>query len=140
MITRPNFTAKEFASLKVLSRPLSQTLERYAISTALLAKHGDGQPFSRGEYETTCQLMAQRVSILSGMTEPEFFEKTLFKNYVDLLKELDFAREEEGGKLVLNRQVGTMAEVAMKLLSTDVRQSIARASQSDLPLEAGKGS
>lgn len=130
-LSRPDPNSNDFLALKMLSRPLGHTLERYAISTALLARHSDGKPFSRELYETTCQLMAQRISILNGINAPEFFEKNIFKNYVDLLKELEFAREEEGGKLTLNRQVGLMAELAMELLSAETRYSIVKSSKPD---------
>lgn len=125
-LLRPDPVTREFIALKLLSRPLAQTLERYAIATALLTKHNDGKPFARTVFEASCQSMSQRVSILSGLSEPEFFEKSLFKDYIDLLKELDFAREDHDGTMVLCREIGALAEVAANLLSADVRQSIAR--------------
>lgn len=126
IISRPDVTSLDFTSLKILSRVLGQTLERYAISTALLAKHADGIPFERAEFEKQCQLMAQRISILNGTNEPEFFDKNLFKNYIELLKEQGIAKETEGNRLLITDEIRELADSAINLLSSDIRQSIRR--------------
>ncbi len=126
MIRRPDVTSKDFSSLKTLGRALGQTLERYAISTALLAQHGDGQPFDRKAFETRCHLMAQRISILNGLNEPEFFDKNLFKIFLDQLKTLGLAAEAEGGRMTVDPKLRAVAEHSMNLLSGDIRQSIQR--------------
>lgn len=125
-IRRPEVTSKDYSSLKTLGRVLGQTLERYAISTALLAQHGDGQPFDRKAFETRCHLMAQRISILNGINEPEFFDKNLFKNFLDQLKALGLASEMADGRMAVDPKLRDVAEHSMSLLSGDIRQSIQR--------------
>jgi glycerol-3-phosphate O-acyltransferase len=133
VLRRPDVTAKEFTSLKIMGRVLGQVLERYAVSTALLGRYAQTArgPLVRKDFETQCQLMAQRISILNGMNEPEFFDKNLFKNYIDLLKDLGLASEDEAGGLIIDARVGAVAAGATKLLSGDIRQSIARFSSSE---------
>ena len=131
-LVRPKAVSREFLALKLLSRPIGQTVERFAISIALLAKHTSGQSFDRKDYESTCQQMAQRVSILSGLNEPEFFEKSLFKHYIDIVKDLGLAHEDSAGQLIVKPEVDAMAEIAITLLSPDVRQSVARSSPSHI--------
>lgn len=125
-ISRPDVTSLDFTSLKILSRVLGQTLERYAISTALLARHADGIPFERAEFEKQCQLMAQRISILNGINEPEFFDKNLFKNYIELLKVQGIAKDSENNRLIVTGEIKELADSAINLLSSDIRQGIRR--------------
>jgi glycerol-3-phosphate O-acyltransferase len=134
VLRRPAFTSHDFTCLKILGRALGHTLERYAISTALLAQHGDARAFKRKDFETQAQLLAQRISILNGINEPEFFDQSLFKNYIDLLKDLNYADEAEGGELTVDPRLRQIAESALNLLSGDIRQSIQR-----LPLADGNG-
>lgn len=127
-VRRPEVTSRDLTSLMILSRALGHTLERYAISTALLARHGAGSHIDRKEFETQCQLMAQRISILNGVNEPEFFDKNLFKNYINLLSEHGFVVEEEGGRMAVAAKTLDLAHTSVNLLSGDIRQSIQRIS------------
>ena len=70
--------------------------------------------------------MAQRISILNGINEPEFFDKNLFKNFLDQLKSLGLASEREGGFMAIDLRLRAVAEHSMNLLSGDIRQSIQR--------------
>lgn len=128
LIHRPEVTSRDLTSLRILSRAVGQTLERYAISTALLAKHGAAGAVDRKEFETQCQLMAQRISILNGVNEPEFFDKGLFRAYIDQIEEQGFATPIEGGKLRIDPRVRDIANNSINLLSGDIRQSIQRLS------------
>lgn len=128
VIRRPEVTSRDLTSLMILSRALGHTLERYAISTALLARHGAGSHIDRKEFETQCQLMAQRISILNGVIEPEFFDKNLFKNYINLLGEHGFVVEEPDGKIAVDPKIKELAQTSVNLLSGDIRQSIQRIS------------
>jgi glycerol-3-phosphate O-acyltransferase len=83
-IRRPDVTSRDLTTLRILGRALGQTLERYAISTALLARHA-GTTIDKKDFETQCQLMAQRISILNGIHDPEFFDKNLFRTHLDQL-------------------------------------------------------
>jgi glycerol-3-phosphate O-acyltransferase len=125
-VHRPEVTSRDLTSLRILSRALGQTLERYAISTALLARHGEQGEIDRKEFETQCQLMAQRISILNGVNEPEFSDKNLFRVYIDQLEEQGFAKDLGEGRLRVDPRVQGIAANAVNLLSGDLRQSIQR--------------
>lgn len=130
-VHRPDVTSRDLTSLRILSRTLGQTLERYAISTALLARHGaqsvDGT-VTRKDFETQCQLMAQRISLLNGVNEPEFFDKSLFHAYIDQIEEQGFAEKVGDGRMKIDPRVKEIADNAINLLSGDIRQSIQRLS------------
>lgn len=139
-IHRPEVTSRDLTSLRILSRALGQTFERYAISTALLAKHGLRGPINRQEFEAQCQLMAQRISILNGVNEPEFFDKNLFHSYIDQLEAQGFAERQGDGQLKIDPKVKDVADNSLNLLSGDLRQSIQRLSlDSSLAGPAGGG-
>ena len=71
-------------------------------------------------------MMPQRISILNGMNEPEFFDKNLFKNYIELLKLQGIAEDVGEGKLKISSEIRALADSAINLLSSDIRQSIRR--------------
>ena len=46
-----------------------------------------------------CQLAAQRMNMLYGFDSPEFFDRALFGNFIDLLRERGVVRTGEAGNL-----------------------------------------
>ena len=50
--------------------------------------------------EERCHLMAQRMSLLYGLNSPEFFDKSLFRNFIELLRQRDVIQMSEDGKLL----------------------------------------
>jgi len=126
VVRRPDVTSRDLTSLLVLSRALGPTLERYAVSSALLARHLGEGAIDRKEYESQCQLMAQRISILNGMNEPDAFDKSLFKNFLSLLEERGYLRLASEGRFEVDQRIRDIALGAVNLLSSDIRQSIQR--------------
>ena len=50
-----------------------------------MIRAGSGEATST-EVENQSQQMAQRLSVLNGLNAPEFFDKALFKNFLQTLK------------------------------------------------------
>jgi glycerol-3-phosphate O-acyltransferase len=71
--------------LELLAGIMVPTLERYLLTLAVLIRAGSGQATST-EVENQSQQMAQRLSVLNGLNAPEFFDKALFKNFLQTLK------------------------------------------------------
>ncbi|GGX64480.1 glycerol-3-phosphate 1-O-acyltransferase PlsB [Saccharospirillum salsuginis] len=71
--------------LEMLGAIMLPTLERYLLTLAVLARLGSARA-STTELENQSQQMAQRVSVLNGLNAPEFFDKALFKNFIQTLK------------------------------------------------------
>lgn len=71
--------------LEMLAAIMLPTLERYLLTLAVLARLGSGNA-STTELENQSQQMAQRLSVLNGLNAPEFFDKALFKNFIQTLK------------------------------------------------------
>ncbi|MFI4970595.1 MAG: glycerol-3-phosphate 1-O-acyltransferase PlsB, partial [Lysobacterales bacterium] len=72
--------------LRALAHTLLPAIERYYIALALLVKHGR-HTLSSGELENLCWLTAQRLSLLHELNAPEFFDKSLFRGFIQKLRE-----------------------------------------------------
>ena len=81
---RPPVEASEAVQLSILARATVPILERYYLAISLLLKAGSGR-LSQEALERQCQLMAQRMSLLYELVSPEFFDRALFGNFIDLL-------------------------------------------------------
>jgi len=74
----------EQVQLRLLANYCRPILERFYIVLKLIASAGTGTQ-SQGELEATSVVIAQRLSILHGINSPEFFDKRLFKGFIDQL-------------------------------------------------------
>ena len=77
--------------LRLLGNAMLQTFERYYITIAVLAKNGSGR-LSRQRLEQLCIQSAQRISLLHEFEAPEFSDRTLFKQFIESLQEIDVLR------------------------------------------------
>ncbi|KQX97629.1 glycerol-3-phosphate O-acyltransferase [Rhodanobacter sp. Root480] len=114
--------------LKVIARGLLQAFERYYITLAALAKHGP-HTITGAELETTCTLTAQRLGLLNELSAPEFFDKALFRGFIQKLREQRVVWTDEGGKLDYDSALEGMVRDARVILSRDVRHSILKITQ-----------
>lgn len=99
------------------------TLERYYIVIAILTRKESGS-MNAEELEKLSTLMAERMSILFGLNAPEFFDKTLFRNFISILKEKGILEENETGKLNYSELINKAAEDSMFVLNGNLRQAI----------------
>ena len=121
---RPAPSSRQFVQLTLLSRAITQTLQRFYMATALLLRSGQNS-LSAEELEDLCVMMAQRLSILHGLNAPEFFDKSLFRHYIQTLIEQGVLRAGSDGKLGYHDKLGELAEgVAKRVLSAELRLSI----------------
>jgi glycerol-3-phosphate O-acyltransferase len=109
--------------LKVIARSLIQAFERYYITIAALAKNGP-HTLSSGELENACTLTAQRLSLLNELSAPEFFDKALFRGFIQKLRERRVVWTDEAGKLDYDTALEGMVRDARVILSREVRHSI----------------
>jgi glycerol-3-phosphate O-acyltransferase len=122
--SRPPTSSQQFVMLTLLSRTIMQTLQRFYMALALLLDGGQGA-LSAEELENLCTVMAQRLSILHGLNAPEFFDKSLFRHFIQTLIEQRVASVNPDGKLGYDEQLGDMVEGgAEHLLSAKIRLSI----------------
>jgi glycerol-3-phosphate O-acyltransferase len=109
--------------LRLLAQCLMQAFERYYIAIAALVKNGP-HTLSAGQLENVCQLAAQRLSLLYQQSAPEFFDKSLFRGFIQKLRERRVVWADADGKLEFDAVLDDVARDARLILAREVRQSI----------------
>jgi glycerol-3-phosphate O-acyltransferase len=120
---RPPPSNLQAMQLSLLAQATIQTIERYYLAVALLLKAGSGE-ITQSALEERCQLMAQRMTMLYGFNSPEFFDRSLFKHFIDLLRERGVVRISSAGKLEFDEVLVRVAEDAQLVLNEQIRHSI----------------
>jgi glycerol-3-phosphate O-acyltransferase len=123
---RPPTDSFEAVQLSVLAQTTVQMIERYYLVISVLLKAGSGR-LTQAVLESQCQLMAQRISILHELNAPEFFDKTLFANFIDLLRERNVITVNSEGRLVFTELLQQVARDAQIVLHEQIRNSILQA-------------
>jgi glycerol-3-phosphate O-acyltransferase len=109
--------------LRLLARSLFQTLERYYITVAVLAKNGSGT-LTRGELERLCAMTAQRISMLHEFEAPEFSDRNLFREFITQLRKTGILRLDEDGTLAFGDALDRLVAEAKNILSKEIRHGI----------------
>jgi glycerol-3-phosphate O-acyltransferase len=120
---RPPPTSLEAIELSVLAQATIQTIERYYLAIALLLQAGSGAVTAEA-LEERCHLMAQRIAVLYGLNSPEFFDKSLFRNFIDLLRRRNVIQMSEDKRLQYGDLLLGVAADAQLVLSEQIRHSI----------------
>jgi glycerol-3-phosphate O-acyltransferase len=120
---RPPPTSLEAIRLSVLAQATIQTLERYYLAIALLLQAGSGT-ITHEALEERCHLMAQRMTVLYGLNSPEFVDKSLFRNFIELLRRRNVIQLSEDQRLLFGDPLLGVAADAQLVLSEQIRHSI----------------
>ena len=129
-IHRPDLSSAEFVMLSLLSRSIIQILERFYMVAALLLNFPNGSQTAE-QLEARCTVMAQRLSILHGLNAPEFFDKTLFRQFIQRLTAEQVLSADAEGRLSYVAGLEDIAEnTAKRVLSAEVRLSIRQVARS----------
>jgi len=130
--------------LRTIAHSMLQAFERYYIAIALLVRNGP-HSLSAGELENLCTLTAQRLSLLHELNAPEFFDKSLFKGFIQKLRERRVIWPDENGKLEFDAALEDIVRDAKVILSREIRHGILKlaperreslAEKTDTPAEA----
>ena len=119
----PKVSSEEYARLHILSRGLRQTLVRYHMTVTILNQRGTGK-LTQQQLEELCHLLAQRLSFVREFSAPEFFDKGLFKGFLDTLKALGFIQVCGQGTIVFDKRLAGLAQEALEVLPSGIRQAI----------------
>ncbi len=126
-LSRPEVGTEAYSVLIGLGRILRETLERYTMTSLLLVRELGELPGNRRELENHIIEMAQRLAILSGREAPEYFDKNLFRVFLDTLISEGLMRidtEVEGGSISVDGRLKNYAHRWVALLGPDVQQSM----------------
>jgi len=120
---RPPPDSAAALQLSMLAQGTIQTIERYYLAISLLLKSGSGT-MTQKALEDDCQQAAQRINMLYGYNSPEFFDRSLFGNFIDLLRERGVIRGGAGANLEFDEVLVRVAADAQLVLSEQIRHSI----------------
>jgi glycerol-3-phosphate O-acyltransferase len=127
MLGRNAGQSDEMFRLRAIGHALQQAFERYYIALSVLAKNGPGT-LGTAQLESLCQLAAQRLSLLYAPAAPEFFDKTLFRGFIQKLRELRLVWPDENNKLVFDERLNAWAKDAKVILGRELRHTIEKIS------------
>ena len=122
-VLRPTVGTPEFVLLSTLAKTIIPTIERYYIAIAILKQHGSNS-LTADRLEELSTSMAERMSILYGLNAPEFFDKSLFRNFIAELEAHHFVVRGDNGTLGYDERLELISEEARLVLNADLRESI----------------
>ena len=86
-------------------------------------QHGPGT-LSRVMLERMCRLSAERLSMIYGLHSPDFFNQTLFHDFIRKLQEQEVLRKNGDGLLDFDADVVGIGADARLVLGEEIRHSI----------------
>jgi glycerol-3-phosphate O-acyltransferase len=120
---RPPPASAYAMQLSLLAQATLQTIQRYYMVVAQLVLAGSGE-ITQAALEERCQQTAQRMTLLYGLNSPEFFDRTLFANFIGLLRARGVIRTGAGSRLEFDEVLPRVAQDAQFVLSEQLRHSI----------------
>lgn len=126
-LTRGPGQTDEVFRLRAIAHSLQQAFERYYIAIAILVKNGPGT-LSAGELENLCHLTAQRLSLLYAPAAPEFFDRTLFRGFIQRLREMKLVWPNAESRLMFDERLESWAKDAKVILGRELRHTIMKIS------------
>ena len=109
--------------LRLIAHSMLQAFERYYIAIAALVRNGP-HTLSGSELENLCTLTAQRLTLLHELNAPEFFDKSLFRGFIQKLRERRVIWTDASGKLDFDAALEDVTRDAKVILSREIRHGI----------------
>lgn len=123
MLERPPAGSEKAYQLLMLGQSMVPMLQRFYLVVALLIRNGTGT-LSRTRLETLCQQSAERLSIIYGLHSPDFFNRTLFHDFIHKLMDQEVLRRNADGKLEFDDDILGIGADARLVLGEEIRHSI----------------
>ena len=121
--SRPAANSNEYVKLSGFAQVAMQTQESYFLTLSLLSKIGSGHTTAK-ELEEQSSVLASRISVLHGISTPEFFDKNLFRTLIEQLLSQGLLQKNEEDLLVFDDSLTAMTLELEKVLDASLRQSI----------------
>jgi len=64
-------------------------LERYYLAFIVIWQSAES-PMTETELEQHCHLLAQKISMVYGINSPDFFDRQLFRHFIETALDLDY--------------------------------------------------
>ena len=122
-LSRPKEGSDAGFLLRILAHSLLQAFQRYFITLSVLTRNGSGK-LTAGQLEKLCHLTAQRLAMLQELSGPEFFDRGLFRSFIQALREMGVVKPDEQSRLTYGPELEQVAKDARILLGRELRQGI----------------
>ncbi len=123
MFIRPPSGSASAYQLLMLGQAMVPMLQRFYLVIAILVAHGSGT-LTRARLEVICQQSAERLSMIYGLHSPDFFNKTLFHDFIRTLRDLKVLRRNEAGRIEFSEDITSIGADARLVLGEEIRHSI----------------
>jgi glycerol-3-phosphate O-acyltransferase len=123
MLVRPHAGSAMAYQLLMLGQSMVPMLQRFYLVIAILVHHGSGE-LTRSRLEILCQQSAERLSMIYGLHSPDFFNKTLFHDFIRRLQNVEVLRRNADGKLEFDDNLTSIGADARLVLGEEIRHSI----------------
>jgi glycerol-3-phosphate O-acyltransferase len=122
-LVRPPAGSEKAFQLLMLGQAMVPMLQRFYLVIAVLVANGSGT-LSRAGLETMCQQSAERLSMIYGLHSPDFFNKTLFHDFIKTLAEQQVLRRNSQGLIEFDDDIKSIGADARLVLGEEIRHSI----------------
>ena len=122
-LVRPSAGSAEAFQLLILGQSMVPMLQRFYLVIAILIGNGSGI-LSRAQLEGMCQQSAERLSMIYGLHSPDFFDKTLFHDFICTLQDLEVLRRNSDGLIEFDEGLTSIGVDASLVLGEEIRHSI----------------
>lgn len=119
----PRRSSHRFIQLLRLAHIVQPILERYYM-TFIVLWQTSRTPLEEEQLEHHCHLLAQKISMVYGINSPDFFDRLLFRDFIETMLENEYLRKNEQQQLEFSPGFNHVSLDLRNLLSTEVRSSI----------------
>jgi len=123
MLVRPPAGSEKAFQLLMLGQSMVPMLQRFYLVIAILLSNGSGT-LSRSRLEVLCQQSAERLSMIYGLHSPDFFNKSLFHDFIRSLQDQRVLRRNAAGLIEYDENIKSIGADARLVLGEEIRHSI----------------
>ena len=120
---RPRAGSEKAYQLLMLGQSMVPMLQRFYLAIAVLVRNGSGT-LTRARLEKLCEQSAERLSMIYGLHSPDFFNKTLFHDYIMKLQQTGVIRKNSEGCLEFDESLTSIGADARLVFGEEIRHSI----------------
>ena len=122
-LVRPPTGSERAFQLLMLGQSMVPMLQRFYLVIAILVSNGSGT-LSRHRLETLCQQSAERLSMIYGLHSPDFFNKTLFHDFIRTLQDQGVLRRNASGLIEYDESIKGIGADERLVHGEEIRHSI----------------
>ncbi len=120
---RPDRSDHGYLLLMRLAMIVQPIFERYYL-TFIVIRQSAESPMTETDLEQHCHLLAQKISMIYGINAPDFFDRQLFRHFIETALVLGYLEINDTQALVIAKSFERINLDIRNLLSTEVRSTL----------------